>query len=136
MLQQSLSHAQRLIHFIAYIMRDALAEIIYRSISLQFVLDILRDEHHGITTILHLRIEMLWGLARTAIYYGDEITGHDQSILTGLLALLANNALLYYIHDLTFIHYLTTNFLPATTYMPEERLLILFRVPTRCPLRL
>jgi len=37
---------------------------------------------------------------------------------------------------LTFIHYLTTNFLPATMYMPEERLLILLRVHTRCPLRM
>lgn len=93
MLQQSLSHAQRLIHFIAYIMRDALAEIIRQGICFQFLSDIFRDEHHGITTILHLRIEMLWGLARTAVYHGDEIIGHDQSILTGLLALLANNAL-------------------------------------------
>ena len=40
------------------------------------------------------------------------------------------------IQYLTFIHYLTTNFLPATMYMPEERLLILLRVHTRCPLRL
>ena len=88
-------HLKQIIHFIAYIMRDALAEIIYRSISLQFVLDILRDEHHGITTILHLRIEMLWGLARTAVYHGDEFIGHDQSILTDFLALLANNALFY-----------------------------------------
>ena len=76
-------------------MRDALAEIIRQGICLQFLSDIFRDEHHGITTILHLRIEMLWGLARTAVYHGDEIIGHDQSILTGLLALLANNALFY-----------------------------------------
>ena len=50
MLQQSLSHAQRLIHFIAYIMHDALAEIIRQGIRFQFLYDIFRDEHHGITS--------------------------------------------------------------------------------------
>ena len=98
MLRQSLSHAQRLIHFIAYITRDALAEIIRQGIRLQFLSDIFRDEHHSITSILHLWIEMLWGLARTAVYDGDEFIGHDQSILTGFLAFLANNALFYDYH--------------------------------------
>ena len=109
MLQQSLSHAQRLIHFIAYINAWCLGRN--------------HPPRHPLSILV-------WYIQRWASWH------NVQSILTGLLALLANNALLYYIHDLTLIHYLTTNFLPATTYMPEERLLILLRVHTRCPLRM
>ena len=90
------------IYTLLYDRCNLLTEIIYRSISLQFVLDILRDEHHGITSVLHLWIEKLWSLTRTAVYHGDEVGSHHQSILTGFLAFLANNALFYNSHNFPF----------------------------------
>ncbi|CUQ44613.1 Uncharacterised protein [Segatella copri] len=100
MLLQPLFHPKLFIHLIIYIRRYAQTEIIYRGIRLQFLPDILRDKHHGISSVLHIRIEMLRRLARTAINHSDEIIGNYHSILTSLRALLSYDTAFYNLHKI------------------------------------
>jgi hypothetical protein len=53
------------------------------------------DQRHAVTSVAHLGMDAMRGLAGTAIDDGNEVIGDNDTILTVVLQVLADDVLLY-----------------------------------------